>query len=86
MPPIVDILIFISMIDTLYESLKAKQIFNCQHFSLFHTQHEKLYNLMTNVQKSLKFRFTPSDYSVQSNWLPYLVHILAVRSMRQWLI
>ena len=73
------------MIDTLSESLKARQIFNCQHFSfmsiwnfiLSWVGHEKLYN----VQKSLKFRFTQSDYSVQSKWLPYLGHILAVRSM-----
>ena len=33
MPSIVDILTFISMIDTSSESLEARKILNCQHFS-----------------------------------------------------
>ena len=33
MPSIVDILTIISMIDTTFESLEARKIFNFQHFS-----------------------------------------------------
>ena len=35
MPTIAGILTFISMIYTPSESLKAKNVFNCQHFSVY---------------------------------------------------
>ena len=97
MPPMVEILTFINMIDTTSESLKARIIFKRQHFSfmsiwnfiLMWVEHETFYNLWINIQKSLKFRFTPSDYSFRSKWLPssrYLFHLMGnldcVRAVR----
>ena len=35
MPTIVDILTFISMINTKYESLKARKVFRFKHFSCY---------------------------------------------------
>ena len=69
MPTIVDILTFISMINTISERLKARNFFICQYFSFyeqlkFNAQLKIFYNLEA-------WSFHWFCYAADQFWLPF---------------